>query len=120
MGKMKIKYVKGSTLIEVLTASVIFLIVFICSFSILSTLTPGGNDAAELIEADVRAAALSHEWSDGRHPEGTHTETHPWGNVTARLEPYADYPDLQQLSITVVFTRNKKRIVYEQVVEKVR
>jgi len=115
----KLKYLKGSALIEVVTASVIFLAVFIASFSILSELTPADRNAIQLIDADYRASIVFRELSDGLHDDGDYNTRYSWGEINARLEPYAEYPDLQQLSITVIFNNSRKRIISNYVVERV-
>ena len=119
MGKLISKHLKGNTLIETVTASVIFLIVFIASFSVLSALAPANTSGLEFIDADYRASGLYRELADGIHQDGEYSTQYDWGKISATLEPYFDYSDLQQLSITVTFNSNRKRIVYRYVVEKV-
>ena len=108
MGKLIGKHLKGSTLIEVITASIIFMVVFIASFSVLSVLTPANTNAIELIDADYRTSLIFRELSDGIHADGEYTTQYSWGKINATLEPYLEYPDLQQLSITVTFNNNRK------------
>ena len=119
MGKITDSRLKGSTLIEVITASIIFLIIFVASFSVLSGLTPAENNAIELVDADYRASSVFRELSDGLHEDGSYNTQHSWGKINAILAPYPDYADLQQLSITVTFDKSKKRIVYKYVVERI-
>lgn len=119
MGKIIGKCLKGSTLIEVITASIIFLIIFIASFSVLSGLTPADNNAIELVDADYRASFVFRELSDGLHEDGRYNTEYSWGKINATLEPYSDYADLQRLSITVTLTKSNKRIVYNYVVERI-
>ena len=118
MGKMIDRRLKGSTLIEVITASIIFLIVFIASFSVLSGLTPAENNAIELVDADYRASSVFRELSDGLHEDGRYNTDHSWGKINATLEAYSDYADLQRLNITVTLAKSNKRIVYNYVVER--
>ena len=119
MGPLMNKYLKGSTLIEAITASVIFLIVFIASFLILSRLNPANNNAIELIDADYRASIIFRELSIGTFQNGDYNSRYEWGEISATLEPYLAYSDLQQLSITVTFNNNNKRIIHRYVVEKI-
>lgn len=120
MGKIIDKRFEGSTLIEVITASIIFLIVFIASFTILSRLIPADNDAVERIDADYRVSTTFRELADGLHEDGKYAAKYSWGEVDASLEPYSEYADLQQLCITVSLRKSKKRIVYKYVVERKR
>ena len=120
MGEIIDRQLKGSTLIEVITASIIFLIVFIASFSVLSGLTPADNNAIELVDADYRASSVFRELSDGLHEDGEYVTKYAWGKINATLEPYSDYADLQQLCITVILAKSNKRIVYKYVVERIR
>ena len=119
MGKLIDNHLKGSTLIEVITASVLFLTLFIASFSILSALVPANRNALELIEADYRASLLFQELSDGTHQDGTYATQYVWGKIDATLEPYFPHNDLQQLSITISLHNNRKQIIYRYVVERV-
>jgi len=114
MGKLK-----AGTLIEVITASIIFMVVFIASFSVLSLLTPENRDAIELIDADYRASTIFRAFSNGQHQDGEYVTQYSWGKISATLEPYSAYSDLQQLSITVTFNNNRKRIIHKYVVERV-
>ena len=118
MGKLINKHLKGSTLIEVITASIMFLIVFGVSFSTLSGLVPADNNALELIEADYRVSTIFRELSDGLHQDGKYDTQHSWGKISAILESYSDYSGLQQLSITVTFHNNRKGIISRYVVER--
>lgn len=118
MGKIIGWRLKGSTLIEVITASIIFLIVFIASFSVLSGLTPAENNAIELVDADFRASSVFRALSDGLHEDGWYDTQYSWGKINATLAPYPDYADLQRLRITVTLAKSNKRIVYNYVVER--
>ena len=119
MGKITDRRLKGSTLIEVITASIIFLIVFIASFSVLSGLTPAENTAIELVDADYRASSVFRDLSDGLHEDGQYNTEYSWGKINAALAPHPDYADLQRLSITVIFSKNKKSLTYNYVVERI-
>lgn len=109
---------KASTLIEVVTASVIFLIVLTASLSILARLPVGEEESRALIEADSVFALTLDELSDGAHPDGDYDASHLWGEINATLQPYDDYPDLQQLTLTATITNSHKRIHRSYVIER--
>ena len=119
MGKLMDGYLKGSTLIEVITATIIFMVVFIASFSVLSELSPTSDNALELIDADYRTSMIFRDLSSGVHQGGEYNTQYNWGRISATLEPYRTYSDLQLLSIEVTFNHNRKRIIHKYVVEKV-
>ena len=118
MGKTVTNIIRGSTLIEVITASIVWMAVFIASFSILTSLTSTKSPPKELIEADCRIRETYRKISEGWYPEGEYCTQYSWGKIIARIRPYEEYPDLLQLSITASFKTNRKQIVNKYVVEK--
>ena len=118
MGKTITNIIRGSTLIEVITASIVWMAVFIASFSILTSLTSTKSHPEELIEADCRIRETYRKLSEGWYPEGEYCTQYSWGKIIARIRPYEEYPALLQLSITASFKTNRKQIVNKYVVEK--
>lgn len=117
MAALKNVRLRGSTLIETLIASVIFLCVFVISLETLSRLTVRKNDSAILVEADYRAGQCRREFTSGGHEPGAYMREYPWGNITIILKPYRHYASLRELTITADIKNDAKRLEYRYIFE---
>ena len=113
-----LRRISGSTLVETMVASVIFLCVFVISLETVSRLTLSENDTVVLVEADHRIKENFRQYGDGRHEEGLYTREYDWGRVTVVIRPYVNYTDLQELVVTAHIESISKRLELRHIVER--
>jgi len=116
MGTLR-QRVKADTLVEVVVASVIFLIVFMIGFETLTRLTIREDEGLVLVEADRCIGECFREFSNGRYPLGQYERKYEWGSIEAVIAPYRDYRSLQMLTLKALLRENRRRIEYHYVIE---
>lgn len=99
---------KGSTLIEVIIASVIFMSVFAISLETVSRLTVRQDDNLALVEAGHRMEECFRDYA-GRD-EGVYTREYEWGTVRVLLRPYREYERLHEMVITAEMKHKKMEL----------
>jgi hypothetical protein len=105
---------KGSTLVETIIASVIFMCVFAISLETVSRLTVRQEGNLALVEAGRRMEECFRDYA-GRD-NGTYTREYEWGEVRVVLRPYRDYAQLREMVVTADVERKwlELRHVIEQ------
>lgn len=117
-GKMRrLKYVKASTLIETIVASIIMLVAFGAAMHTATQLTVSKDDCYTLIEADYRVKACLAEYADGEHHSGTYYKEYDWGKITIRVSQYRDYDYLQQIVVFAAISRSFKHIERRHIIK---
>jgi hypothetical protein len=111
MGRLKLKYtVPGSSIVEVIVASIIFLAVFVISLSTVTGFTLRRDEGYVLLEAQRQLDDCIERYGDGTWPEDTYEETHSWGSITIRIIPYGEFDDIQTVVLTVYLDGSRKSI----------
>lgn len=110
------KHIAASTLIEVLVASVIFLLLFAISMQTLGKITTKSSVAIEIMEAENKIAMLYRQ-SRGADIGTSTTKEYEWGQITAATTRYKDYSDITQLTITAYINRRATKIVRCYIIE---
>lgn len=107
---------KGSSLVEVLVAAVIFLSVFFASIEMLARITVAGEAAPDVIVAELQMLRIFDK--NMYAPAGTsHTHEYSWGNITVSVERYGE---LRRLNVVNVCARIKcggRVLQYRRIVE---
>lgn len=106
----------ASTLVEAIVASVIFLAVFAISLNTVTRLTTGEKDYITMVEVDYAIKSCFREYSGGGHLPGKYNKTYDWGEITIEINPYGNYPELQQLMISADIHNRNKYMEYRHII----
>jgi len=108
--------VPGSSMIEAIVASAIFLLVFAVSLSTLTGLAIRDDETYELLEAERAMTDCFLRYGSGTMANGSYTDQFEWGEITTAIENYGDYEDIRQVSMRAVISGSRKSIVYTRLV----
>lgn len=110
---------KGSTLVEAIVASAIFLIIFIISLNTLNKIVIAGNsDEYALIEADYNMDICYSVYAGGTFPHGKYPADYSWGTIDVEIKQYGEYTDIDEIVITATINNNHKKMIRRHLVEK--
>lgn len=107
---------KGTSLLEAVVASVLFLIVFLMTMELVPRLTVRDDEGVWTVEADYRMMRAFDKYATGLWPAGEYTEEYDWGNVIVKIAPYRTFADLQAVEVTVRINGVRRRMVYRQII----
>lgn len=82
---------RGTSLLEAVVASAVFLTIFTLTVSILPQLIVRGDDASLVVEAEYRVEEAFGRYETGVWPCGEYVERYEWGEVTVRVERHRDF-----------------------------
>ena len=105
------------SLIEVIVASVIFLIVFVASLHTIVSLTTLQNDATVYIAADIAVKETYRKYTIGNIDTIKYKKEYSWGNITTELNAYDEYPWINELTIKVELSSGHREIIYRYLIE---
>lgn len=111
------RMLRGTSLLEAVVASAVFLTIFTLTISILPQLIVHEDDASLVVEAEYRVEEAFGRYETGVWPCGEYVERYEWGEVTVRVERHRDFSDVRHVSVTARIEGNRKRIVRERVME---
>ncbi len=117
MAGMK-RTVAGTTIVETLVASSIFLLVFILSADTISRIQ--ANDAIDpyvLCESDYHTDRLLEYYRNAPYIVGKYTHEYEWGNIVCEIRPYEEYDDLYVLKLTTEVKNIKRTTVYTHLIK---
>ncbi len=115
MGGLK-KRLAGSSMVEAIVASLIFLVVFVLSLSTLTGLTLRRDEGHVLLEVERALADCFLRYGDGSRAPGNHTDEFEWGTVTTVIEKYDDYENIQRVALRATISGSRKSIEYRRLV----
>lgn len=115
MGRLK-QTLGGSSMIETIVASMIFLLVFTISLSTVTGLTLREDEGYALIEAERRLADCSGRYCDGTWAQGEYTEEFDWGKITVTITDYGDYGQIRQVILRAALNNGRKKLEYRRLV----
>jgi hypothetical protein len=110
------KYLKAGTLVEVIVASVIFMIVFAISLHTVTRLAVNPREGVDIALADCFVRSCIREFSDGLHENGEWERTYDRLLIRIELAQYRDYETLQELTVSTIV--NRKRLEYKHIIER--
>ncbi len=106
----------GSSMIEAIVASLIFLTVFILSLSALTGLTLRKDEGYVLLEVERALTDCFSRYGDGTMAAGIYIDEFSWGHVTTKIEQYADHENIQQVVLWADISGSRKSIEYRRLV----
>lgn len=90
---------QGSSIIEVLVASLVFLLIFCITMETLTRIASVRHDESMLsVEKDLQDTV--HEFSVRSFTEGEHTRTYDWGEIDIEIKPYNELPGIHFVTFT--------------------
>ena len=113
MGRMmeKNKSIKASTVIEVVVASVIFLLIFCLSLEMLTRMNQDDR-STELLQINMDRNEYVVQITSGNYGYGGFRKSFNWGEISVKIQPYRDYKSLRELHFTGVMKNGKKLFDY--------
>lgn len=103
--------IKGSTIVEAVVASVLFLLVFfICLESV--TRMNSMRSSEEPMEVEMDFNNCVRKFLTGNYDLGEYTETYHWGKISIDIRPYPKYDDIRELDFMATFNNNRRAIRY--------
>lgn len=100
--------INASSLIEAITASVVFMVVFIISLQTLGRVGTNKDISIDLIDADYRIYATFLAVRKGATSDAYRYD---WGQITVIRKKYRDFNDLTELRIEATLAGNKRKII---------
>jgi hypothetical protein len=105
------KRLPGSTLVETLVASILFLVIF---FLALDTLSRVGvrvpDDTLPAVETDLQACL--HEFSTGDAAPGDYLRVYEWGEIAIAVRGYGELTDVRRLELVCRIDRHRSLVFH--------
>lgn len=111
------KTLRASTIIEVVVASVIFLLMFCLSLDMLTRLGSSHN-SEELVQIAIDRDEYVREIKTGEYGYGNYLKNFDWGEIAVRIQPYDDVPAVQDMHFTGMMKNGKKIFEYRFLMKK--
>lgn len=111
------KSLRASTIIEVVVASVIFLLMFCLSLDMLTRLGSSHN-SEELVEIAIDRDEYVREIKIGEYGYGNYLKSFDWGEITVKIQPYGDFPAVQDMEFIGMMKNGKKIFEYRFLIKK--
>lgn len=89
-------YLKASTIIEVVVASVIFMLIFCISLEMLTKINQDGR-ATEAMQIIMDRNEYVQQVRTSNYGFGNYVKNFKWGEINVRIKPYKDYKSLHDL-----------------------
>lgn len=105
------KFIKASTVIEVVVASVIFMLIFCLSLEMLARMNQD-DKSTELLQISMDRNEYVVQIISGNYGYGDYRKSFNWGEISVRVQPYKDYKSLHELHFTGVMKNGKKLFDY--------
>lgn len=113
-------FLKGSSIVEAVTASVIFLLLFALALQAIVGMGSKEVRPAHFIEADKAYRKVLDGCVEGIYPIGKYPFRYEWGRMELCLEKYGDTGDLLRVSVTLRMKNNVSRIVHRHIIKPVK
>lgn len=102
---------EGSSIIEVVVASVLFLIMFVIAMETLTRST-GLPDAGSLLQAEADLAACIKAFETEAFPEGEYEKKYAWGTIKILVSTYKDIPDINEILFMMNISQGKHTVMH--------
>lgn len=107
----KNKCIRASTVIEVVVASVIFMLIFCLSLEMLTKINQG-NKSEELLRISIDRDEYVQQIKTGNYGYGGYMKNFDWGEIQVKIRPYRDYISLREMHFTGIMKNGKKLFDY--------
>lgn len=106
------------SLIEVIVASVIFLVVLTVSLHTVVSLTIKQTDDSIYIVADMAAKETCVKYTLGDIDEPEYVKEYSWGKIVAQIDAYDNYFGIEELTVKAQLLYGRREIVYKYLIER--
>lgn len=106
--------VRASSIIEVIVASLIFMLVFALSLTTLTRLTLRQDEAVLLIEAEKELNKTLKIREN--QPIGTYIDTFDWGSISTIISDYEKFENIRQIHLRATLTNSRKSLEIRRLV----
>ncbi len=106
----------GSTLLETIVASVIFLSVFAVSLETMSRMVASPRDTGIMVEVDHRLNECFRKYSSPLYAAGEYEQEYPWGTIHIALSRYKEYDRLRHIYLRAVVEDSRMTIGFDHVI----
>lgn len=106
----------GSTLLETIVASVIFLSVFAVSLETMSRMVASPRDTGIMVEVDHRLNECFRKYSSPLYTAGEYEQKYSWGTIYIALSRYKEYDRLRHISLRAVVVDSRRTIGFDHVI----
>lgn len=107
----------GSSIVEAVTASAIFLLLFALALHAVVEMGSKEVRPAHFIEADKAYRKVLDGCVEGIYTIGNYPFRYEWGGMELCLEKYGDTGDLVMVSVTLRMKSNASRIVHRHIIK---
>lgn len=101
----------GSTVIEAIVASIIFLAVFGIAMDTLARLSSVKHDDSLLV-AGIDLDACIHEFTTNPQSTGEYVRSYDWGEITITVARYKTRGDILELNFETTISPGKRKLRY--------
>lgn len=105
------KFVKASTIIEVVVASVIFMLIFCISLEMLTKMNQDSK-SAEALQIIMDCNEYVQQVKISNHGRGDYIKNFNWGEIHVKVQPYKNYNLLQEMCFTGKMKDGKRLFEY--------
>lgn len=111
------RFLKASTIIEVVVASVIFMLIFCISLEMLTKINRDGR-STETLQIIMDRNEYVQQIRTSEYGYGNYMKNFDWGEIHVKIQPYKEYQLLRELNFTGVMKNGKKLFEYRFLIEK--
>jgi len=109
--KTKAYTLEASTILEIIIASVLFLILFFLAMEMLVRIAGRQPDNA-LLQAEIDRKACVHEFKTGVFEQGEYVREYDWGTITVTVQPYRTLRDIDELHFLIHVSKGNRKLIF--------
>lgn len=105
--KKKERKFRASTVLEVIVASVLFLILFFLAMEMLVRISGQQSDDT-LLQAEIDRQACVQEFNTKHNVPGEYGREYSWGEIAVTVKQYREMPAVQELQFITRIAKNNR------------
>lgn len=105
------KFLKASTVVEVVVASVIFMLMFCLSLEVLTKMNQNGK-STEMLQVIMDRNEFVQQVSAGNLGYGNYMKSFDWGEIHVKIQPHMKHKYLRDIHFTGKMKSGKKLLEY--------
>lgn len=108
---------KGSTIVEVIVASVVFMVIFAISLETITRLTINRKDDTIYVIVQNEIDRCFMQYAGTERLPSTTVREYDWGRIEITCGGYKNYHNLQLLDVSAYITTERKKLTKRQIIE---
>lgn len=109
---------EGSSLLETIVASAVFLTAFVSAMELLPRLTTDDRDALLLVEAESCLARTCDEYASGLWPCGEYVGRYEWGEIVVEVGDCPKFAGMQTIIVRARIYGGRRAIECRRIVRR--